>query len=308
MGAKFEAKTSDFKNIIKNNNESEKTPTIYKGRVNSGPRWATINDDVISGLKQLESESVNCIVTSPPYWWQRDYGVEGQMGHEDTIEGYVESLRKTFSEAKRVLNETGVLFLNIGDTYYNAKGQPHGKDDKHQGRQLARETLRAVDGPGLNLPRKSLIGMPWRVALALQEDGWTLRNRIVWERPAPMPEPSAHDRPWRTSEFIFLFAKDEHYWFDRDGLEDEEDIWKISARPDNPGSHFAPYPRELVRKCLACGCPPEGIVLDPFVGSGTTTIEALQKGNDVVGIDLKKEYCEFISSRIEEEFKQPELF
>lgn len=275
---------------------------VLKGHTPRGVDWKIINADVIGGLRQLDDGSVNCIVTSPPYYWQRDYEVEGQIGHEDTIEGFVSALADVFHEAQRVLADDGVLFLNLGDTYYNAKGRPHGRDKKHHGRQLARRVLRAVDGPGLGLPRKSLIGIPWRVALALQADGWTLRSNIIWQKPAPQPEPSAKDRPWKTYEHVFLFSKKPRYWFDREGLEGDEDIWHIAARPDNPGSHFAPYPIELVDRCLACGCPPGGTVLDPFVGSGTTVLAALHRNLPAIGIDLKAEYCDFIAERINSEF------
>lgn len=277
-------------------------PTIYEGRTDRGLNWKVIQADVIAGLRVLGKASVNCIVTSPPYYWQRDYEVDGQIGHEDSIEGYVKALRMTFREAKRTLRDDGVLFLNIGDTYYSAKGQPHGSDSKHRARQLSRRKLRAVDGPGLNLPRKSLLGIPWRVALALQKDGWVLRSSIIWQRPAPMPEPTAHDRPWRTHEPIFLFSKQPRYWFNRDALNGDEDIWKIAARPYNPGSHFAPYPLELADRCIRAGCPTGGTVLDPFVGSGTTMLAALSLGMSAIGIDLKPEYCNFIRERIEAEF------
>ena len=120
-----------------------------------------------------------------------------------------------FGELRRTLKPAGTFFLNLGDTYYSAKGRPHGRDDKHNGRQMMRRHLRAVDGPGLGLPRKSLIGIPWRVALALQDDGWTLRSSIIWQRPASLPEPTAHDRPWRTFEYVFLFSKSPRYWFHR---------------------------------------------------------------------------------------------
>jgi DNA modification methylase len=241
------------------------------------------------------------VVTSPPYYWQRDYEAPGQIGHEPTIDGYVTALVESFREMRRVLHDTGTFFLNLGDTYYSAKGKPHGQDKKHNGRQMARRQLRAVDGPGLGLPRKSLIGIPWRVALALQQDGWTLRSAIVWHRPGSLPEPTATDRPWRTYEHVFLFSKGPRYWFNRTALNDEHDIWRIVARPENPGAHFAPFPRELVQRCLDCGCPPRGTVLDPFVGSGTTMLAALQNGHSAVGIELKKEYCTTIIRRIENE-------
>jgi excisionase family DNA binding protein len=268
----------------------------------NGRRWRVVNGDVRAALRRIDDQSINCAVTSPPYYWQRDYEVDGQIGHESTIDEYVDSLVEMFSDLRRTLTDDGVFFLNLGDTFYNAKGKPHGRDKKHRGRQLARRVLRAVDGPGLGLPRKSLIGIPWRVALAMQEDGWTLRSSVIWQRPAPMPEPTAKDRPWRTYEFVFIFSKSARYWFNRDGLNGDEDIWQIVARPENPGSHFAPFPRELADRCVACGCPPGGVVLDPFVGSGTTMVAALHHGCDAVGIDLKPEYCEFVAHRIETEF------
>ena len=272
------------------------------GRTGSGIPWCVLNGDVRDALLQIPSDSINCAITSPPYYWQRDYEVDGQIGHEDSIAGYVDALVASFRELRRTLRKDGTLFLNLGDTYYSAKGRPHGKDDKHNGRQMMRRHLRAVDAPGLGLPRKSLIGIPWRVAIAMQEDGWTLRSTIIWHRPASLPEPTAHDRPWRSFEHIFLFSKSPKYWFNRDGLLGEEDIWTIVARPENPGSHFAPYPRELVDRCLQCGCPPGGTVLDPFNGSGTTMVTALARGCPAIGVELKPEYSEFTAHRIRQEF------
>lgn len=264
---------------------------VFEGMVGKSLPWKVIQADALQGLKSLESETVDCMVTSPPYYWQRDYGYDGQIGHEATIEGFVEALRDVFSEARRVLKPTGTLFLNIGDTYYSAKGKPHGRDAKASGRQMARTVLRAVDGPGLGLPRKSLIGIPWRVALAMQKDGWTLRSDIIWDRPGSLGEPTAKDRPWRDYEHIFMFSRAPRYFFDRTGLDGNEDIWSFPARPDNPMTHAAPYPLELVNRCLAVGCPPGGTVLDPFVGSGTTMVAALRSGRPAIGIDRHAEYC-----------------
>lgn len=263
------------------------------------PPWAILGGDVRAGLSALADESVDCIVTSPPYYWQRDYGVDGQIGHESSIQGFVEALRGVFAMAKRVLRRDGTMFLNLGDTYYSAKGQPHGKDDKHRGRMLARRTLRAVDGPGLGLPRKSLIGIPWRVAIALQDDGWTLRSDIIWRRPGTMPEPTAHDRPWNTHEHVFLFTPSPRYFFDRTALAGEEDIWHIVARPENPGSHFAPFPFSLAERCIRCGCRPDGVVLDPFAGSGTTLLAARALGFASIGIELSQDYCTTMIERLE---------
>jgi DNA modification methylase len=217
---------------------------------------------------------------------------------EASIDGYVNNLRNVFAGLDRVLVPDGVVFLNLGDTYYSAKGRPHGKDDKHRSRRLP--GLRAVDGPGLGLPRKSLIGIPWRVALALQQDGWTLRSDIVWLRESAIPEPTARDRPWRKFEHIFLFAKRPRYYFDRSGVKGDEDVWRIE--PDrnavSRGTHFAPYPRELVRRCVNAGCPPGGVVLDPFVGGGTTMYEALDLERRAVGIELNPFFCDLIQGEL----------
>lgn len=271
------------------------------GKTANGLPWRVLNADAAAGFDAIESGSVNCIVTSPPYYWQRDYEVAGQIGHESSINGYVSRLVEVFSHAKRVLADDGLFFLNLGDTYYSAKGRAHGADRKHSARQVSRRLLRAVDGPGLGLPRKSLIGIPWRTALALQDAGWTLRSAIIWYRPSSLPEATSKDRPWRTYEHVFMFAKQPHYWFDRKGLVGDGDVWTLHARPENPGSHFAPYPVELVDRCLAAGCRPGGTVLDPFVGSGTTMISALRRGMPAIGIELKPEYAAFSAQRVRSE-------
>lgn len=311
-GAPLSATASDASNSrsgrqpeVKPTPSASSMPPVREtaGTAPNGAAWRILNGDVRAALERMKAGSIDCVVTSPPYYWQRDYEVDGQIGHEQTIEGYVEALVAVFRGVQRVLADDGTVFLNLGDTYYSAKGKPHGRDDKHNGRQMMRKHLRAVDGPGLGLPRKSLIGIPWRVALAMQTDGWTLRSAVMWERPGTLPEPTAHDRPWRTYEHVFIFSKGPRYFFDRRGLKGDEDIWRIVARPENPGAHFAPYPRELVQRCLDVGCKPGGSVLDPFVGSGTTMLAALTRKSPATGIDLKPEYCDFIVERIAREFQ-----
>lgn len=278
-------------------------PTKAKERLGqhaAGPTYRIITADVRAGLRTLSAGSVDCVVTSPPYFWQRDYEVEGQIGHEASIDAYVEALVETFREARRVLADDGTLFLNLGDAYYNAKGKPHGHDPKHSARLMARKILRAVDGPGLGLPRKSLIGLPWRVALAMQADGWILRSPIIWQRPNALGEPTAKDRPWRTYEHVFLFSKSPRYYFDRSGLAGDEDVWMMRAKPENPYAHCAPFPVDLVERCLACGCPVGGTVLDPFLGSGTTLVAAARAGHSGVGIELNDAYAGLAERRIQE--------
>ncbi|CAN5653973.1 site-specific DNA-methyltransferase [soil metagenome] len=259
--------------------------------------WSLYEGDARQTLPTLDAESVDCVVTSPPYYWQRDYEVGGQIGLEPTIAGYVENLRQVFHEVKRVLKKDGTLFLNLGDTYYSAKGLPHGDDAKHRARRFG---LRAVDGPGLGLPRKSLIGIPWRVALALQSDGWTLRSSIIWARRTSIPEPTAKDRPWRTYEFVFMFARTPHYFFDRGALGADEDVWFIEPERNSAarGTHFAPYPRELVTRCIAIGCREGGTVMDPFVGGGTTMDVGLDMGRSVIGLDLSPEFCAVVRANM----------
>lgn len=273
-------------------------PVERAGPLPGGTSYRLLTSDVRVGLAALPAASVSSIVTSPPYYWQRDYDVDGQIGHEASIEGYVSALAAAFREAKRVLADDGTFFLNLGDAYYNAKGRPHGHDPKHSARLMARKRLRAVDGPGLGLPRKSLIGLPWRVALALQADGWVLRSAIIWQRPNALGEPTGKDRPWRTYENVFLFSKGPRYFFDRAGLGGSEDVWTIQARPENPHAHCAPFPVELVERCLACGCPPGGTVLDPFMGSGTTMVAAFRTGRSVVGVELKNDYAVLAERRL----------
>lgn len=274
-------------------------PLYASGKRDSGTSWTVLNGDSKKVAPTLAPSSINCVITSPPYYWQRDYEVDGQFGLEPTIDGYVENLVDTFAAIRPALTDDGVVFLNLGDTYYNAKGRPHGKDDKHRSRRLP--GLRAVDGPGLGLPRKSLIGIPWRVALAMQADGWTLRSSIIWVRKSAIPEPTSKDRPWRKYEHIFLFSKSPRYFFDREGLDGEEDVWFIE--PDRRslarGTHYAPYPRALVERCISAGCPEGGTVLDPFLGGGTTMYVADEMQRSSVGVELNPNFCALVAENME---------
>lgn len=263
-----------------------------KGHVeNDGPSWEVFCGDASEVLRTLSADRFSCVVTSPPYFWQRDYEVPGQIGLEPSIDGYVRSVCDTMDEVKRVLDRKGVLFLNLGDTYYSAKGRPQGHDPKHNGRRL--KVLRAVDTTGLGVPQKTVIGIPWRVALEMIERGWILRAPIVWRREKAIPEPNALDRPWRTYEFVFMFTKSRKYNFTRDPLRSYhvEDVWTIESRARAGRGHPAVFPAELVRRCLQLGNPCSGDVLDPFAGSGTVLHAALKLGMSAVAIDLNPKFC-----------------
>jgi DNA modification methylase len=231
------------------------------------------------------------VITSPPYFWQRDYKVPGQIGLEPTIEEYVKAVCDVMDAVQRVLHHRGLLFLNLGDTYYSGKGKPRGKDRKHNGRRL--DTLRAVDASGLGKPKKTLLGMPWRVALAMIDRGWTLRTPIIWRRENAIPEPNAADRPWRTYEHVFMFSKSRSYDFCRIALKEAniEDVWTVESQSQPGREHPAVFPPDLVGRCLAIGNPGRGPVLDPFAGTATVLRAALRLGSEADGIDLNLNYC-----------------
>lgn len=268
----------------------------WGGQTTAGVRWQVMRGDTKHVLEKLDENRFDCVVTSPPYYWQRDYRVEHQIGLEPTILEYVTAIAESMDQVRRVLRSQGLLFLNMSDTYYSAKGKPKGADRKNPARRFG---LRAVDASGLGVPRKTLIGIPWRVSLAMIERGWVLRSPIIWQKEKFMPEPTAKDRPWRTYETIFMFSKSQRYNFSRSELNGAEDIWTIPTKPNhNKVSHFSSFPEELVRKCLDIGCRDKGEVLDPFAGTGTTLKVALESGHPAVGIDIKSEFCEYIAKSL----------
>lgn len=268
-----------------------------------GSRWSVYCGSALQVLKQLPDESINCVITSPPYFWLRDYGVDGQLGLEDTIDDYVVAITEIMAEVRRVLRKDGTCFLNIGDTFYSGKGKSHGTDGKSKKRRFG---LRAVDksgGMGIGLKRKSLIGIPWRVALSLSSSGWVLRSSVIWHRKNRLPE-YVRDRPGRSYEYVYILAKARKYFFNKQALVDgkiEEDLWTIPAQPKPTGGlETAPFPDELVERCIDVGCPMDGIVLDPFLGSGTTVRVALSKGRSAVGIELNPTFCAYAAEQLSE--------
>jgi hypothetical protein len=254
--------------------------------------------DALEVLRGMPDASADCCVTSPPYYSLRDYGVAGQYGLEDSPAEYVAHMRQVFAEVYRVLADDGTFWLNIGDTYYSGRGNPgpNAPDAKQRAR---RGWLRPVDR--CSQPwgiKKSLLGIPWQVVFALQQDRWALRAAITWRRTTAVPEPTGHDRPWRTTEPLFLFTKRSRYWFDRSALGGEEDVWTIEPdRGMDSGEHAAPFPIALPRRCIAAGCKPHGTVLDPFSGSGTSGEAAIQLGRRYIGIDLNPAYHDLAVKR-----------
>ena len=323
-------------------------------------------------LKTFEDESIDCCITSPPYYGLRDYGTgkwvggdencnhiiehsrvnsvcgvgthskmesenipvgstiiktvcpkcgavreDEQIGLETTPEEYIENLVTIFQEVRRVLKTDGILWVNIGDTYYGSGG---GRGtDYHDGRtnvvQSGNKGFNDMKyAPVLRghseLKNKDLMGIPWMLAFALRKDGWYLRQDIIWAKPNPMPE-SVKDRCTKSHEYIFMLTKSDHYYFNHDAIQEQvypddiynderrnkRDVWAV--RPSHyKGAHFATFPEELVYPMLVAGCPKDGVVLDPFMGSGTVGVVAKKNHRNYVGCELNSEYVSIAERRI----------
>jgi DNA modification methylase len=320
-----------------------------------------IQGDALEVLRTLPDNSVDCCVTSPPYYALRDYGVSGQIGLEDTPEAYIERLREVFMEVRRVLKPEGTLWLNIGDSYWGGKGYSGSSSGKYQweqrkaGKSIANSysnfgdkgTIRATDKKHEYIKAKDLIGIPWMLAFALRNAGWWLRQDIIWQKPDPMPE-SVTDRCTKSHEHIFLLSKSRKYYFDHraimepaayDGRKDtrmkgshkysqgvtglnsqtfaardherwimkdgvymrnKRDVWTVNTETYRE-AHFATYPPKLIVDCIKAGCPAGGIVLDPFMGAGTTAVVARKLNRDFIGIELNPKYVKIAEKRLKEE-------
>ena len=319
-----------------------------------------LQGDCLEVLKLIPDKSVNCCITSPPYYALRDYGVEGQLGLEKTPEEYVRKLVNVFREVRRILRDDGTLWLNLGDSYAGS-GKGAWKNKKGQ-----KETyVPDANSPQCKIPKtldnlkpKNLIGIPWRVAFALQADGWYLRQDIIWHKPNPMPE-SVRDRCTKAHEYIFLLSKSPKYYYDYESImedcvtnenrpfgairereynynskhiearnklhknlqdkgqpnhsfhenraegnpdktykkKNKRSVWTIAPKPFKE-SHFAVFPPTLVEPCLLAGCPENGIVLDPFIGSGTVAWVAKNYNRSYVGIEINPNYIKIAEDRI----------
>ena len=266
-----------------------------------------LNGDVRQVLSELEPESVQCVVTSPPYWGMRDYGTEGQLGLEETPEKFVENMVEVFREVKRVLKKDGTVWMNLGDTYGKqvGKGFNTHEEDGTGNRVTEMQEKHGDIKVKTGLPDKSLVGIPWRVALALQADGWVLRSDIIWHKPNPMPE-SVKDRPTKSHEYIFLLTKSKKYYYDYEAIKEfskidgraknKRTVWSIPTQA-YPEAHFATFPEEIPEVCIKAGTKLGDVVLDPFAGSGTTCAVASRLGRNSIGIELNKEYFKLARKR-----------
>ncbi|MDA2931079.1 site-specific DNA-methyltransferase [Acidobacteria bacterium AH-259-O06] len=247
-------------------------------------------------LRLLPDKFFRCVVTSPPYWGLRDYGTDGQIGAEDDPEEYVARLVEVFVQVRRVLTEDGTLWLNVGDSYTSGNRTYRAPDKKNPVRAMA---YRAKTPGGLK--PKDLVGVPWRLAFALQNAGWYLRSDIIWEKPNCMPE-SVKDRPTRAHEYLFLFSKSLRYYYNASAVADpngrnRRTVWSIPTEPF-PGAHFATFPPKLVEPCILAGSASGDWVLDPFFGSGTVGVVSEQLHRNYVGVELNHDYVLLALQRI----------
>ena len=256
--------------------------------------------DAGSALGLLDPESVQTVVTSPPYWSLRDYAVEDQTGRNESLEDYLSQLVRTFEKLKRVLRSDGTVWLNLGDVYTSGNRQYRAPDRKNRSRAM---TVRPRTPDGLK--PKDLIGVPWRLALKLQKAGWWLRSEVIWYKPNAHPE-SVGDRPTKAHETVFLISKGQDYYYDLDAVRGPNarrlrTVWEIPTEPRRPvagGDHPAVMPLALARRCLEITSRKDSVVLDPYAGSGTTLVAARELGRNWVGIELNPAYADLIERRV----------
>ena len=301
-----------------------------------------IQGNALDVLKQIPNDSIDCVVTSPPYWSLRDYEIKGQLGQEKTFQEYIEKLITIFIEIKRVLRKTGTCFVNIGDTYIS-KGATRHKgyvDPKYPNGRVGGDC--EPSGLKQTIESKNLALIPFRFAIEMQNRGWIVRNTIIWHKPNCMPE-SVKDRFTKSHEYIFFFVKNQKYYFDNEAIKEpkaesslqrvkyprfspknkgitgqyaivgkdfsekekesifrnKRDVWSITTKSFS-GAHFATFPPDLIEPMIKAGCPNNGVVLDPFMGSGTTAVVAKKLGRNYIGIELNPKYIGIANKRINE--------
>jgi DNA modification methylase len=308
--------------------------------------------DCLEVLRTIPDGSARMCVTSPPYYGLRDYGVDGQIGLEATPDAFIAKMVEVFREVRRVLADDGTCWLNLGDSYASSgvggtasdkSGLNHGRGvrpDQKSGISFGRAPT--PDG----LASKQLLGIPWRVAFALQADGWFLRSDIIWHKPNPMPE-SVRDRPTKAHEYVFLLSKQPRYYYDAEAVREAcisthpagnrvtatkgrigsgggwdakpnpaasipesgrnaRTVWTITPRPFK-GAHFATFPAELAERCIKAGSAEGDTVLDPFAGAGTVGLVCQRLGRDHLGVELNPEYRQMAIDRIASDSPMPLL-
>ncbi|MCC7375405.1 MAG: site-specific DNA-methyltransferase [Verrucomicrobiales bacterium] len=324
-------------------------------------RVEIIVGDCRTALKQYADGFFDACVTSPPYWGLRDYGVDGQMGLESTLDEFVSELVALLREVRRVLSNSGTLWLNLGDSHASDGGSGYqGVGGVRSDRRHTQKTLIKNGKSASGLKPKNLMGIPWRVAFALQADGWYLRQDIIWHKPNAAPE-SATDRPTKAHDYLFLLSKCERYYYDNEAIKEpttggahprrsknHPSVWGAPGQPKGPidlnrpgvhpksiaaprgvranasfsaavteivkvrnkrsvwtiptqacrDAHFATFPEALVKPCILSGVRPGGWVLDPFGGSGTTALVAVQNGRNAVMIELNPDYADIANRRL----------
>jgi len=309
--------------------------TNHSGRETKVKLNKIYQGDALTVLRTFPDEAAHCVVTSPPYWGLRDYGVDNQLGLEPTPDEYVARLVDVFREVRRVLHKDGTVWLNLGDSYTSTTKGCGGPSDKQVSNAGSRYRMSQRLIP--DTKPKDLVGIPWRVAFALQADGWWLRSDIIWSKPNPMPE-SITDRPTKAHEYVFLLTKAGRYFYDADAVREahgqsgwlkshktktfsgdgngeliqqhenlrmgehphgrnKRSVWTVTTKP-YAEAHFATMPPDLVEPCVKAGCPLLGTVLDPFMGSGTVGAVAKSLDRDYVGIELNPEYIKLAEKRI----------
>ena len=258
----------------------------------------------IEALGLLPDGCVQTVVTSPPYWSLRDYAAEGQIGRDDALGEYVKSVVMAFDQVRRVLTDDGTVWLNVGDSYTSGNRRYRAPDRKNRARAMA---VRPPTPEGLK--PKDLIGVPWRLAFALQDAGWWLRSEVIWYKPNAHPE-SVSDRPTKSHETVFLLSKNQDYYYDTAAVRGPNGrrlrtMWDINTEPRRKDAggvedHPAVMPMTLARRCIQITSQPGDTVLDPYAGSGTTLIAAQELGRNWAGIELNPTYVDLIERRVTE--------
>jgi len=300
-----------------------------------------LQGDCVEKIKELQDNSIDCVVTSPPYWGLRDYGVDGQLGLEKTYQEHIQNIVKLFKVIKPKLKDSATIWLNYGDSYASTVNGTKAKNIKNDDRGFVDKPFSTIQG---NIKPKDLVMMPNRIAIALQDDGWWIRSEIIWHKPNPMPE-STKDRPTNCHEKLWLITKCKNYYYNADAIKEDSiyapnkthekerpkgyykgkwsspekgsrhdgsfkairekknkrNVWTIPTKPFK-NAHFATFPPKLIEPCIKAGCPENGIVLDPFGGAGTTGIVAKSLNRKSILIELNPKYINIAQKRVQEEF------